>query len=94
MLGEFVRATGVDAVGVDASADMRVAAETVSSSVALQGNLDPLALVAGGPALDTQAHAILSAMRGRPFVFNLGHGIVPQTPIDHVARLTELVRAG
>ena len=94
MLGEFVRATGVDAVGVDASADMRVAAETVSSSVALQGNLDPLALVAGGPALDAQAHAILSAVRGRSFVFNLGHGIVPQTPINHVARLTELVRAG
>jgi len=94
MLGEFVRATGVDAVGMDASTDMTVAAATVQPSVALQGNLDPLALVAGGKALETETAAILSVMRGRPFVFNLGHGIVPQTPIDHVARLTELVRAG
>lgn len=94
MLGEFVRATGVDAVGVDASTDMTMAAATVSPSVTLQGNLDPLALVAGGQALETETAAILSAMRGRSFVFNLGHGIVPQTPIGHVARLTELVRAG
>ncbi len=94
MLGEFVRAVGVDAVGLDASADMAVAAGTVPSPVALQGNLDPLALVAGGQALDAQTQAILAAMRGRPFVFNLGHGIVPQTPIEHVTRLTELVRAG
>jgi uroporphyrinogen decarboxylase len=71
-----------------------MAAATVSPSVTLQGNLDPLALVAGGQALETETAAILSAMRGRSFVFNLGHGIVPQTPIGHVARLTELVRAG
>ena len=94
MLGEFVQATGVDAVGVDGSADMSVVAAAVPPPVVLQGNLDPFALVAGGDALDTQAQAILSAMRGRPFVFNLGHGIVPQTPIEHVVRLTELVRAG
>lgn len=94
MLGEFVRATDVDAVGVDASTDLIVAAATVPPSVALQGNLDPLALVAGGKALEDETAAILSAMRGRRFVFNLGHGVVPQTPIEHVARLTELVRAG
>jgi len=94
MLGEFVRATGVDAVGVDASTDLTVAAVTVPPSVVLQGNLDPLALVAGGKALEAETAVILAAMRGRRFVFNLGHGIVPQTPIDHVARLTELVRAG
>jgi len=94
MLGEFVRATGVDAVGVDASTDMAVAAEIVGPSVVLQGNLDPLALVAGGQALENGVRAILPVMRGRPFVFNLGHGIVPQTPIEHVTRLTELVRAG
>jgi uroporphyrinogen decarboxylase len=94
MLGEFVRITGVDAVGVDVSTDMTVAAATVPPSVALQGNLDPLALAAGGQALEAEARAILTAMRGQPFVFNLGHGIVPQTPVDHVARLVELVRAG
>jgi uroporphyrinogen decarboxylase len=94
MLGEFVRVVGPDAVGVDTSVDMELAAETVSASVVLQGNLDPLALVAGGEALEAETLAILSVMRGRRFVFNLGHGIVPQTPIEHVARLTELVRAG
>ncbi len=94
MLGEFVRATGVDAVGVDSSTDMTMAAASVPQSVALQGNLDPLALVAGGEAMETELRTILPAMRGRPFVFNLGHGIVPQTPIEHVARLMELVRAG
>lgn len=94
MLGEFVRATGVDAVGVDTSADLVAVASMVPASVALQGNLDPLALVTGGNALETEVRTILQAMRGRPFIFNLGHGIVPQTPIEHVARLAELVRAG
>ena len=94
MLSEFVRVTGVDAVGVDTSTDMAMAAACVPRLVALQGNLDPLALVAGGDALDAEVRAILSVMRGRPFVFNLGHGIVPQTRIEHVTRLMELVRAG
>jgi uroporphyrinogen decarboxylase len=94
MLGEFARLTGVDAVGVDGSTDLTVAATIVPPPVVLQGNLDPLALVAGGAALESETQAILSAMRGHNFIFNLGHGIVPPTPIDHVARLTELVRAG
>ena len=94
MLGEFARLTGVDAVGVDGSTDLTVAATTVPPPVVLQGNLDPLALVAGGAALENETQAILSAMRGHNFIFNLGHGIVPPTPINHVARLTELVRAG
>jgi uroporphyrinogen decarboxylase len=94
MLGEFVRATCVDAVGVDASTDLATASVMVTQSAVLQGNLDPLALVAGGQALENETQAILSVMRGRPFVFNLGHGIVPQTPIEHVTRLTELVHAG
>jgi uroporphyrinogen decarboxylase len=62
--------------------------------VALQGNLHPLAVVAGGEALEGGVAAILAAMGGRPFAFNLGHGIVPHTPIEHVTRLMELVRAG
>jgi uroporphyrinogen decarboxylase len=60
--------------------------------VAVQGNLDPLALVAGGEALRTETAAVLNGGRGRPFIFNLGHGIVPQTPPEHVAALLELVR--
>ena len=88
------RETGVDAVGVDTRHDPALAAAWCRRRVALQGNLDPLALVAGGAAMATEAHAILAAMRGRPFMFNLGHGIVPQTPLEHVAELMELVRAG
>lgn len=57
-----------------------------------QGNLDPLLLLTGGPALDHRIREICTAMRDRRFIFNLGHGILPPTPIEHVARLVEVVR--
>ncbi|MGE3627953.1 MAG: uroporphyrinogen decarboxylase family protein, partial [Hyphomicrobiales bacterium] len=63
--------------------------QTVS---AVQGNLDPLLLVAGGEALETRVGEILAMLGSGPFVFNLGHGIVPQTPVENVARLVEIVR--
>ena len=59
----------------------------------VQGNLDPLALIAGGEALETAVARILSSLAERPHVFNLGHGILPDTPIAHVEQLIELVRA-
>jgi len=65
----------------------------VPESVALQGNLDPLALLAGGESMRAETAGLLDAMRGRAFVFNLGHGIVPQTPPEHVAQLVAQVRA-
>lgn len=86
--------TGVAAVGVDTGSDIGLVASMVPAHVAVQGNLDPLAVVAGGSAMAGEVAPILAAMRGRPFVFNLGHGIVPQTPTEHVAALLELVRAG
>jgi uroporphyrinogen decarboxylase len=92
MVGEYA-ATRVQAIGMDTSMDLNRAAGLVPDGVALQGNLDPMALVAGGAALTDETAAILRAMKGRPFVFNLGHGIVPQTPTDHVAALVEQVRA-
>ena len=92
MVGEYA-ATGVNAIGMDTSMDLTGAARLVPTDIALQGNLDPMALVAGGTALSSEAERILQAMKGRPFIFNLGHGIVPQTPPEHVARLVELVRA-
>ncbi len=94
MLAEYAQRAGVRAVGMDTAMDPRWAAQAVAAEIALQGNLDPLALVAGGAALEAEARAILAAMRGRLFVFNLGHGIVPQTPPEHVAALVRLVRAG
>ncbi len=91
MVGDYA-ATGVNAIGMDTSMDLTRASGAIPASVALQGNLDPMALVAGGVALANETDAILAAMRGRPFIFNLGHGIVPQTPPDHVAALVERVR--
>ena len=84
---------GIDGMGVDTGTDIGALASLLDGDVALQGNLDPMALVAGGSALASETHSILDAMRGKPFIFNLGHGIVPQTPPDHVAALLEQVRA-
>ncbi len=92
LLGEYATATGVQAVGIDTSIDPAWAAAAVPSGVAVQGNLDPLALVAGGAALADAVKPVLAAWRGRPAIFNLGHGIVPETPIEHVVQLMELVR--
>ncbi len=93
MLGEYAAKAGVDAVGTDTGMDMTLAASLVGDRVALQGNLDQLALVAGGSALHAAAGDILMAQRGKRVIFNLGHGIVPQTPPAHVAALVEQVRA-
>jgi len=93
MLGDYAVLSGTDGVGMDTAMDPARAQWLVPKRTALQGNLDPMALLAGGRAMRDEANAILLAMRGRPFVFNLGHGIVPQTPADHVAALVEQVRA-
>ena len=87
-------ATGVDGVGVDTGSDIAAVAAMLPARMAVQGNLDPMVVVAGGAAMMHETAALLDAMRGRPFIFNLGHGIVPQTPPDHVAALLEQVRAG
>jgi uroporphyrinogen decarboxylase len=79
---------------MDTGMDPRWAASSVPAEVTLQGNLDPQALVAGGAGLEAEARSILAAMRGRPFVFNLGHGIVPPTPPEHVAALARMIRMG
>ena len=92
LLPRYARETGVDAVGVDTATPLAWALDAVPAGIVCQGNLDPLALAAGGEALDRAIARILAMTRGRAFVFNLGHGIVPQTPPEHVARLVERVR--
>lgn len=89
----YAHETGVSAVGLDTAMELARVVPMLPETVAAQGNLDPLALVAGGAAMAEETQAILAAMRGRPFIFNLGHGIVPQTPPEHVAALIEMVRA-
>jgi uroporphyrinogen decarboxylase len=93
-IGDYARRTGVDAVAVDWTIPIGMTRELVPESIAVQGNLDPLRVVVGGEALDEGVEAILSAMRNRAHIFNLGHGITPDTPVANVARLVERVRAG
>jgi uroporphyrinogen decarboxylase len=89
----YAAQTKVDAVSIDTGSSMRWAAATLGSKVALQGNLDPIVLIAGGKALDTAIDRILSDAEGVPLIFNLGHGVLPETPPDHVAKLVARVRS-
>jgi uroporphyrinogen decarboxylase len=90
----YAMETGVDALSLDTAAPMDWAAETLAPHVVLQGNLDPVALVAGGRALTEAVDHILKATRELPFIFNLGHGILPETPVEHVEEMVHLVRSG
>jgi uroporphyrinogen decarboxylase len=92
MLEAYVNALSLNAVGLDWMIDRTFARERIQSRVAVQGNLDPLALVAGGGALDREIDAVLAAFAGGPFIFNLGHGILPETPIAHVEQMLKRVR--
>ena len=91
-LAAYARETGVDALGLDETVDPVWAASVLPPELPLQGNLDPLALLAGGAALENAVDRILSSLAGRPHIFNLGHGIIKETPIAHVERLLALVR--
>ncbi|MGN6497024.1 MAG: uroporphyrinogen decarboxylase [Tsuneonella sp.] len=91
-LPAYARETGVDAVGTDETIDPTWAARELPAGMPVQGNLDPLLLLAGGDALDRRAIAILEAFAERPHVFNLGHGIGQHTPIAHVEQLVTAVR--
>jgi uroporphyrinogen decarboxylase len=90
----YANETGVDALGLDETIDPDWAVANLPDSLPLQGNLDPLALVAGGEALESAVRRILDCFRGRPHIFNLGHGIQQFTPIEHVEKLLNLVRTG
>jgi len=87
----FAAETGVDAVSLDTNIPLDWAAKTLQTKVTVQGNLDPILLVTGGEALDQGIDRILNVLGHGPFIFNLGHGIVPQTPPENVARLIERV---
>jgi uroporphyrinogen decarboxylase len=88
----YVAETGVDAVAIDHITDMASIAATLPAGVAVQGNLEPMLLMVGGASMETQARRILDAMTGRPFIFNLGHGVLQHTPPEHVARLVDIVK--
>jgi uroporphyrinogen decarboxylase len=89
--GRYAAACGCDGLSLDTGVPPEWAATTLQPTVAVQGNLDPLVLVNGGSAMRDEAAHILEGLAGGPFVFNLGHGILPQTPPEHVAALCEFV---
>jgi uroporphyrinogen decarboxylase len=88
----YVASTGVDGVSCDTSLPLDFVAGEIAGKTVVQGNLDPLLLAVGGEAMEHRVAQILAALAGKPFIFNLGHGIVPQTPPENVARLVQLVR--
>ncbi|HXJ01577.1 MAG TPA: uroporphyrinogen decarboxylase, partial [Micropepsaceae bacterium] len=88
----YAAQTGVDAVSIDTAASIGWAAKDLGGKVAVQGNLDPLVLIAGGDALNRAVDHILAETKEIPFIFNLGHGILPETPVEHVAQLVARVR--
>ena len=89
---EYAMLTGVDAIGLDPTVPLDWAQSVLQKDAALQGNLDPIFLVIGGAAMEQATRRILETLGRGPFVFNLGHGIRPETPIAHVERLCELIR--
>lgn len=88
----YVEATGVNAVSIDWTAEPVFVRERVQSRVAVQGNLDPLVLITGGSALDRAVDNVLANFAQGRFIFNLGHGIQPETPIAHVEQMLKRVR--
>lgn len=91
-IADYTAETGVSALGLDETIDPVRADRMLPPGLPVQGNLDPMALLAGGMALESAVERIQSAFRGRPHVFNLGHGISKETPVAHVEHLLALVR--
>jgi uroporphyrinogen decarboxylase len=91
-LRTYLEATAVDAIGLDWTIELAFARDHIQTLRPVQGNLDPLALLVGGEALDRSIDAIIEAFSKGPFIFNLGHGVLPETPLAHVERLIARVR--
>ncbi len=92
-LAAYARETGVDALGIDETVDPLWAARELPAGLPVQGNLDPLALIAGGETMRSAVDAIIDAFSDRPHIFNLGHGILQDTPIGHVEAMLAYVKA-
>ena len=82
----------VDAVAIDTSVDPSWAAKELNEKVVIQGNMDPIALIVGGEPMLNQANSIIDNMKGRLHIFNLGHGVLPETPPENVEILANFLR--
>lgn len=92
LYASFAVESGADALSLDTSVPLDWAASEVQSHCVVQGNLDPQFLVVGGAPMEAEVRRIVGILGKGPFIFNLGHGVVPQTPCDHVADLARLLR--
>lgn len=92
LYSDYANNTGMDAVSLDTQTPVAWAKEKFKKEICLQGNLDPVLLLTGGKAMEQAVLDILKAAEGRPFVFNLGHGIIKETPPEHVAQLAKIIR--
>ncbi|HZP70081.1 MAG TPA: uroporphyrinogen decarboxylase [Pseudolabrys sp.] len=88
----YAEMTGVSAIGIDWTFERTIARDMLQSRLPVQGNVDPLALLAGGAALDREVDDVMRQLGDGPLIFNLGHGILPGTPIAHVERMLKRVR--
>lgn len=91
-LVSYAESVPFNAIGLDWMIDRKFARDEIQSRRPVQGNVDPMALLAGGTALDREVDAVLASFSDKPFIFNLGHGILPETPIAHVERMLARVR--
>jgi len=89
----YAELTGINAIGIDWTYEREIARDMLQPSVAVQGNVDPLALLAGGAALEREVDDVMAMLSGGRHIFNLGHGILPQTPIAHVEQMLKRVRS-
>lgn len=89
----YAERTGVNAVGLDTAIPLKWANASLPKGMAVQGNLDPMRLVAGGPGLETRVREIVAGLKGRPHIFNLGHGVTPEVPISHVESVLRTLRS-
>jgi uroporphyrinogen decarboxylase len=91
-LVSYTESVPFDAIGLDWMINRKFARDEIQSRRPVQGNVDPMALLAGGTALDREVDAVLASFSDKPFIFNLGHGVLPETPIEHVERMVARVR--
>jgi len=93
MLPSYVEQTGINAVGLDTAAVPEFINSALPNNFPVQGHLDPLLLIEGGPRMDARVEYLIEAYKDRPHIFNLGHGVTPQTPIKNVDRVLEIIRS-
>ncbi len=90
---DYAERTGVNAVGLDTAIPLKRIDAALPKGMPVQGNLDPMRLVAGGVGMENRVREIITTLKGRPHIFNLGHGVTPEVPIPHVESVLRTIRS-